>query len=225
MKRLIAVVAGLTLALAGFASSATAPITITGVTEVSRHIKVTFSMPSDWTPNVVSIAKKPDVGSDGSFFSENLVDVGLPKKGDTEFLSSNQLSYGTYYVRIMGYADDFSQVGWSDTASVTISAPPPPPERTDFNICVTTGMLQLGMILFNEDAPCRKTNTLRMKQVIQITSDLITGNMCIRYRTGNRCDMFAMTAIVSTKNVINHRLTVSLRKGGKVMQTKVYLVR
>ena len=232
MKHFVAAFAGcVALVFAGQAVAA-APVTITSTSHVARHVKVTFTMPANWTPNVISIAKKPDVGSDGSFFTENIVDAGILSKGQTEFLSSNQLDYGTYYIRIQTYQDDFMETGWSDTATVTIAAPPPPPptptpspsKPTDYNICVTTGSLEFGMIGFDKNAPCRKVTTLRMKQVVQITSDLTTGTMCIRYRTGHRCEFFGATAIVSAKNVINSRFTVYLKKAGAIVQTKVYRV-
>lgn len=102
------------------------PVTITSATHVDGHAKVTWTLPPGWTPNVIAIASKPDVGSDGSFFTENLVDGGILRAGQTEFLSSSRLEPRTYFVRLQAYADDFSDSGWTDTATFTISPAPPP---------------------------------------------------------------------------------------------------
>src|SRR5688572_3162940 len=85
--------------------------------ERERHAQVTWTLAPGWLPNVIYIAKSPAIGSDGSFFSENIVDAGILSEGQTSFLSSSQLNYGTYYVRVQAYASDFSAIEWSETAT------------------------------------------------------------------------------------------------------------
>jgi hypothetical protein len=122
----VAAVATVGAVAASTAVSAT-PVTITSAGHVDGHPKVTWALPPGWSPSVINIASKPDVGSDGSFFSENIVDGGILRTGQTEFLSSVRLRAGIYFVRVHASADDYPDIGWTETATLTIAPPPPLP--------------------------------------------------------------------------------------------------
>jgi hypothetical protein len=231
-------------------ANAAAPVIITSATAVDRHAKVTFSIPSGWTPNVIVIATTPDVGSDGTFFTENYADGGILNKGDTEFLSSTALQPGTYYVRIEAYQDDFLDMGWSETASLVVQAPPPPapsqpspappspspappspppapvvPPATNhaYTFCLTTGKMLFGQPVFAKAARCRSVASVRMGQVIGVSTVEATDYpaLCFKTRTGSRCSLALVTRI-SKSNVINNRFTVFVKNDGT--QTRVYEV-
>ena len=245
----VALMGGAALFLSGGASAAT-PVVITSATALNGQAKITFSIPSDWTPIVISIATKPDVGSDGAFFTENYADGGILTTGDTEFLSSTALQPGTYYVQIAAFQDDFLNIGWSDTATLVVQAPsppapaPPPPAPVlppmapatpppapvvtpattyTYTFCLTTGKMLFGHPVFSEAARCRNVSAVRMGQVILVSTVGATDYppLCFKTRTGSRCSLVLATRI-SKSNDINNRFTVFAKKNRT--QTKVYKV-
>jgi hypothetical protein len=115
-------------------------VVITHAESRSGHPYVAWQTASGWCPNVVELAKTPSVGSDGSFFVENVIDAGVLSAGQTSWLSSSPSasSPGSYYVHVQAYACDFSAgPEWSPVvkfdvtppppAPVTVAPPPPPP--------------------------------------------------------------------------------------------------
>jgi hypothetical protein len=107
--------------LAGAAGAAGQMIAITNVSvSADRHVTV------DWTgpPNgfefgAIEIATKPDVGTDGDFFSENLVEYDLLTKGQQHWVGSDPIKQpGTYYVRVTGWWDGYSADDYVNYGSV-----------------------------------------------------------------------------------------------------------
>jgi hypothetical protein len=103
-------VLGLAVAGAGAAPAAGQMITITNVSvSPDRHVTV------DWTgpPNGIEfgslqIATKPDAGTDGNFFSENVVEYDLLTKGQKHWVGTDPLqAAGTYYARVTGWWDGY----------------------------------------------------------------------------------------------------------------------
>ena len=224
MKKLI-ITAIAALAFAAPAAYAAMPVTITSTSSVNRHPQVTWALPSGWTPNVIDIAKAPDVASDGSFFTENIVDAGILQPGQTTFLSASQLDPGTYYVRLQAYADDFSEIGWTDTATLIIAAPPPPPPppvaRYRIDVTTLTGA---------------KLTTLRMGQLVEVELDIqplearflstAKRHLCIRLRTGVSCSTKLLRfPVVARNNTINGLFTVYATEDDKVVAKRVLPVR
>jgi hypothetical protein len=91
-----------------FAGSANAvPPVINSVGHQDRHPRATLSAPraSDVT---IYIASKPDQGTDGRFFSENVEQIDLLTDSEIQtglWLSDQQLDPGTYYVMINASPD------------------------------------------------------------------------------------------------------------------------
>jgi hypothetical protein len=105
--------------VAAASASASGPLTITSVSTANRHVSITWAGPY-LEFGAVQIATRPDTGSDGNFFSENRVqyDVFLDK-GRTNWLGSDPIGPGTYYVRADGwdpqctfYDYGFGITGW-----------------------------------------------------------------------------------------------------------------
>jgi hypothetical protein len=94
------------------------------------HPYAAWQMASGWCANVVELAKNPSVGSDGSFFAENILDAGVLQPGQTTWLSSSPStrSPSSYYVHVQAYACDFSAgPEWSPVVKFDVTPPPPPP--------------------------------------------------------------------------------------------------
>ena len=108
MKTLIApaaVAAALAVGtLVASAPATAAPPSMTRVGHVQRHPTATWTLPAGVTAETVEIATRPDVATDGSFFTENVkvFDVlGPDEQGAWTYAS--QLDPGTYYVHVAGY--------------------------------------------------------------------------------------------------------------------------
>jgi hypothetical protein len=138
MGRILAIAAaalaalGLAVAVARAAPAAGQMITITNVSvSPDRHVTV------DWTgpPNgiefgALEIATKPDIGTDGEFFSENVVVYDLLTKGQQHYVGSDPLEApGTYYVLVNGWwngysPDDYTNYGVVYSQVVPFDAAP-----------------------------------------------------------------------------------------------------
>lgn len=141
VSRRVAVLLVLLGAAVAPASAAGAPPTLQSAGHVQRHPDVRFSAPfSDWV--VVYVSRRPDRGSDGSFFSEHIVDTDILTAAEIatgRWLSSDPLEPGTYYVAVKASPDfdrcyrseqgDFDPAcadGFSGILPLTIPRPAPP---------------------------------------------------------------------------------------------------
>jgi hypothetical protein len=86
-------------ALAPLAFPATAqalnPPTLVSVGHVKRHPTAQWTLPPNVEAWSVQIATSPETASDGSFFSENVVDFGSVAPTDTRWLGADRLKPGT----------------------------------------------------------------------------------------------------------------------------------
>lgn len=110
--------------------------TLTRAGQQDRHVSITFSAPSA-SDVFVTVASSPEQGSDGAFFSENVVDsadLTADEIASGSWLSDDQLSPGRYWVVINGdpdltcFLDDGTidpacSDGYSNMLSVTIPQP------------------------------------------------------------------------------------------------------
>lgn len=114
MRCVLALVA-LVLALAIAESASAQPPVLSSVTVSSdRHPSARFSAPKAGDATIY-FASKPDRGSDGSFFQENIADVDFLTSDEIQsgsWVSSDQLDPGTYYV-MLNADPDFDQC-WDD---------------------------------------------------------------------------------------------------------------
>jgi len=127
-----AALAGVVLLALPASSLAAAPV-LTRVGNVQRHPSAAWTLPTGVTSDVIEIATKPDGGSDGSFFTENVVVFDPLQPTQTSWLSSKQLRPRTYYVHVKG--EDSSGCGsepqgpcgffWSNALTLTIAPTPP----------------------------------------------------------------------------------------------------
>jgi hypothetical protein len=102
---------------------------LASVGHTKRHPSARWTLPSDVQAQVIEIATKPDAGSDGQFFSENVVVFDLLRETDTEWLDSDRLEPGSYFVHIKGWDNscfrtDFRTecgAAWSNVLPLTIT--------------------------------------------------------------------------------------------------------
>jgi hypothetical protein len=223
-----AICAGLLLAATAGART-TANVVITSTGNVGGHAKVTWTLTPGWDPNVIVVARSPAVGSDGSFFSEYVVDAGILDSGQTMWLSSNALSPGTYYVRVQAYASDFSDIEWSATAVLRIAAPaPPPPAPPAAPPEVTIAILDLmnGRAITRAHIGQLVTIDVEAKGSLGSKSDwLLRGKTCVKTRVGERCSQTGLVFNIASKHVIRHRLNTLARLDGKILARKSVPVR
>lgn len=126
------VVGALALALPAAAAAPRAPV-LTSVGHVKRHPEARWTLPQYVEASAIEVARTPEVASDGSFFTENVVVFDTVRETDTHWLYESQLDPGTYYVHVKGWDDSCfhtnfeSECGsaWSNILSLTIPAPPP----------------------------------------------------------------------------------------------------
>ncbi|MBA3298023.1 MAG: hypothetical protein H0U19_13930, partial [Acidobacteria bacterium] len=104
-KLVVATALALALALVAGASADSGNVVITSAEAQAAHPFVRWTLAPGWCSNVVSVAKSPQTGSDGSFFSENVIDAGILVVNQTSWLSSSESvgQTGTYYVRVQAY--------------------------------------------------------------------------------------------------------------------------
>src|SRR4051794_35684932 len=97
-----------TLSFSGETADA-APPTIVAVSQVLGHLSVESRLPDGVIYPMVEVATAPAVNSDGTFLAKNLVidASGIPSSLD--WVGSQQLSPGTYYVHVYS-VDDASAV-------------------------------------------------------------------------------------------------------------------
>jgi hypothetical protein len=79
------------------------PPTLISAGHVKRHPAARWTLPPNVEAWSVQVATRPDRGSDGQFFSENVVVFDLVRATDTEWLDADRLKAGTYYVHVRGY--------------------------------------------------------------------------------------------------------------------------
>jgi hypothetical protein len=111
------------------ARSSSQYVSITAASQIGGHAQVTWTLAPGWCSNVIAIAKSPTTGSDGSFFTENLVDGGVLEPNQTSFVSSNAALVPweslyeprSYWVRVQAFACDYSNSPeWSDSATIVV---------------------------------------------------------------------------------------------------------
>jgi hypothetical protein len=104
------------------------PPTLLSAGHVQRHPTARWTLPTNVEAWSVEVATRPDVGSDGRFFEENLVTSDSVRTTDTEWLDSERLKPGTYYVHVRGWDNSClvppytagCGLVWSNTLSVRI---------------------------------------------------------------------------------------------------------
>jgi len=138
------------------ASAQSTNVVITRAEAQGAHPSVSWTLAPGWCSNVVNVARSPQTGSDGSFFSENVIDGGvlgrasqrparsphsdrhtrglLREDSQTSWLSSSASldNPGTYYVQVQAVQCDFGAgPEWSATGgwAAKHSAQDPYPNR------------------------------------------------------------------------------------------------
>jgi hypothetical protein len=104
------------------------PPTLISAGHVKRHPTARWTLPANVEAWTVEVATRPVIGSDGRFFSENLVTSDSVRTTDTEWLDSDRLKPGTYYVHVRGYDNTClvppytgeCGVVWSNTLSFSV---------------------------------------------------------------------------------------------------------
>lgn len=117
-----------TVALAFPSAALAAPPVLLSVGHNQLHPTAQWSLPPGVEAAVIEIATSPAQGTDGNFFSENVVDFDLLEDTQTFFTSSStRLKTGvTYYVHVSGidipcyYADGCPVREWSNILTLTI---------------------------------------------------------------------------------------------------------
>lgn len=103
LVRAALLIAGVVFALTWAHAAKAAPPTLLSVGETKRHAQATWSLAPGAEAQVLEIATSPEAGSDGYFFSENVKRFELLEAGQTEWLDSDTLDVGTYYVHVSSY--------------------------------------------------------------------------------------------------------------------------
>jgi hypothetical protein len=168
---------------------------------------------------VISVASSAVTGSDGAFFTENLVDGGVLDPRQTRWLSSNQLDYGTYYVRLLAHTEDFSTVEWSETGVLVIDRPPPPPRPPPVVRLLVRGWNGND----NTTGPLTKTRigqrlTIELVGSFNDQSRMTAGQLCTLTTTGQRCQPWGAAALTYAVTRITPRMVVR----GRVTFTSTY---
>ena len=157
-------------------SALAAPPAILTVGQVSRHPTATWSLPTGVESRVIEVATDPATGSDGYFFSENVVALDVPTSTDTSWTYTYQLDPGTYYVHVGGSDTTCSTCPvreFSSILTLDIPAPPPPPLPPPPPVLPTPPAISSavgdgrGMIAVAWNLPIGVTSS-----VIQISRDL-----------------------------------------------------
>jgi hypothetical protein len=125
-----AVAAAIALPAAAGVRVAQQNVVIVRAESAGGHPSVAWQLAPGWCALVIELATNPAVGSDGSFFTENIIDGGALDTGQTSWLSSSASTKdpGSYYVHVEAYACDFSGgFEWSPVVKFDVTPPPPPP--------------------------------------------------------------------------------------------------
>jgi hypothetical protein len=117
---------GLTLALTP--TSVAAPPTIVSLSQTQGHVQVTWTLPADGSTSWrVQVARSPQTGGDGAFFSENIVDDDFVSDFQTSWTSVDPLPAGIYFVHVAdsnltcsGSRDDCFAEQWSSPAQINV---------------------------------------------------------------------------------------------------------
>ena len=194
-------------------------IDITSATHQNRHALVTWRLAGGWVPDVISVSSSPVTGSDGSFFTENIVDGGILDAGQTRWLSAKQLDFGTYYVRVLSHTEDFSAVEWSETAPLAIERPPPsPPPLPVVRLKMTNGNLRpvtrvhLGDLISVE---AEATGSL-----LSTSSWALRGQTCLVTKSGQRCSQNVIDVTIVPKYIVKGQFSAFARIDGKILARK-----
>ncbi len=130
-KVLVSLVLGATtLGFAGVAQAA--PPTLLSVGHQNRHVTATFSAPGADFVNI-SVSRKPDVATDGTFLNENVATSGYltaTEIASGAWLGASQIDPGFYYVQLQATDYDCSgdpacTDGFSDMTTLTVPKPRP----------------------------------------------------------------------------------------------------
>jgi hypothetical protein len=211
-------------------------VVITRAEAQGTHPSVGWTLAPGWCSNVLAVAKSPQTGSDGSFFSENVIDGAILDDNQTSWLSSSPSldEPGTYYVRVQAYQCDFlAGPEWSATATIVKQPPPPPPPpptpKVRFVVQgwngydTTTGNLSkvtIGQRLYVE-LKGSQSDRFAMRESGRLCFRTKAGNACTRY--GNRAITYATTRV--TKNiVVRGRVVISATYEGQTVATKALKV-
>lgn len=126
---MVAIACGL-VAVASASAGPPRTATIVGVGSDNRHLGVSWTLPPGVEAFSLEVASSPLVGSDGSFFTENLKDVAILQPTQIQYVATSQLDVGFYYVHVQtqdrdcDYAENATCFAWSPMAQVFIELPP-----------------------------------------------------------------------------------------------------
>ena len=96
--RLLVVSLGVALAIPGAAQAAATPISPAPNSAVtSVHPVFVWTQPANEQSQAIFIARNPSTTTDGKFFDENVVDVGLVDGGVRQWSPSSPLYAGSYW--------------------------------------------------------------------------------------------------------------------------------
>jgi hypothetical protein len=222
MTKVAAAVLTAALTLTAAAAAQSGGVVITRAEAQGVHPFVAWALAPGWCSNVVEIAKSPETGSDGAFFSENVIDAGaVADKTATSWLSSAPSldKPGTYYARVQAYACDFSTgPEWSATASFVKSPPPPPP--TPKGVLVVHGWNGFA----NTTRPLSKVSPgQRIAIDLKATTSAkfamrANGLFCTLTRSGNFCRVYGNAALSQMTTRISRNMIVR----GRVIFSALY---
>ena len=152
MKKVITLAAlvvaafSITAVLATAATGATAAGQMINITSVSvspdRHVTVDWTGPPangiEW--GSVEIATKPDAGTDGRFFRENVILNDSLTDHQQHWVGSEALTApGTYYVRVSGWWDGYSSSDYENYGTVYSQVVPFTVNPTCTQVVVSAG--------------------------------------------------------------------------------------
>jgi hypothetical protein len=116
-----------------FAPSAmAAPPRLTAVGHDRMHPWAEWTLTPGSEAATVQVADSPEVGTDGYFWEENVVEFDVLEPTQTRWLSSSRLDPGTYYLHVSSFTPGCLECRvreWSNVLQLVVTAPPPPPPR------------------------------------------------------------------------------------------------
>jgi hypothetical protein len=114
----------LVMLLALPASAAAAAPTLRAVGQANGAVSATWSLAAGQQSLAIEVATSPVTDADGLFLDANAADGDVLDPGATSWLSSVQLTPGTYYVHVSSVDDPGANVLWSNVLSVVIPSAP-----------------------------------------------------------------------------------------------------
>lgn len=102
LAALTATVAGACVLLGAPGPASAAPPVLAAAGHSTGHPTATWTLPGGVLSRTIEFATQPTVGSDGSFFDENVKLFDTLEDTQTTYLASRRLDPGTYFVHVAG---------------------------------------------------------------------------------------------------------------------------